>query len=60
VALQDPDMFRLFLDQRACIGSPTAVLERPELAERIRELASASTPPPFAQPNREELLALLG
>jgi hypothetical protein len=58
-AIQDPDMFRVMLDIRCCIGSPTAVLERPGLAERVLEIAAASAPLPLAGPNREELLALL-
>jgi 2-polyprenyl-6-methoxyphenol hydroxylase-like FAD-dependent oxidoreductase len=58
-AMQDPDVFRVMLDVRGCIGSPTAVLERPGLAERVLELAAASAPPPLAGPNRAELLALL-
>ncbi|HEV7882779.1 MAG TPA: NAD-binding protein [Solirubrobacteraceae bacterium] len=58
-AIQDADMFRVMLDLRSCIGSPTAVLERPGLAKRVLELAAASAPPPLAGPNREELLALL-
>jgi 2-polyprenyl-6-methoxyphenol hydroxylase-like FAD-dependent oxidoreductase len=58
-AIQDPDVFRVMLDLRSCIGSPAAVLERPGLAERVLELAAASAPPPPAGPNREELLGLL-
>jgi 2-polyprenyl-6-methoxyphenol hydroxylase-like FAD-dependent oxidoreductase len=58
-AIQDPDVFRVMLDARGCIGSPTAVLEQPGLAERVLELAAASAPRPLAGPNREELLTLL-
>jgi 2-polyprenyl-6-methoxyphenol hydroxylase-like FAD-dependent oxidoreductase len=58
-ASQDPEMFRVLFDFRCCLGSPTAVLERPGLAERALELAAASAPRPPAGPNREELLALL-
>lgn len=58
-ARQDPDVFRVFLDLRACIGSPTAVLEQPNLAEHVRALAQASPPPPLPGPSRDNLLALL-
>ncbi len=57
--IQDPDLFRLLLAQRACIGPPTAVLDDPDLAERVLELAAAAEPRPPLGPNREELLALL-
>jgi 2-polyprenyl-6-methoxyphenol hydroxylase-like FAD-dependent oxidoreductase len=58
-AMEDPEMFRVFLDLRACIGSPTAVLDEPELTARVHELAAISQPPPLEGPDREELLALL-
>jgi 2-polyprenyl-6-methoxyphenol hydroxylase-like FAD-dependent oxidoreductase len=58
-AIQDPDVFRVMLDGRCCIGSPTAVLEQPGLAERVLELAATSAPPPLTGPSREQLLALL-
>lgn len=58
-AIRDPDVFRVMLADRACIGSPTAVFERPGLPERVLQLAAASSPPPPAGPDREGLLALL-
>jgi len=58
-AVQDADLFRVMLDTRCCLGSPTALLETPGLTERVLELAAAhpATPPPG--PDREQLLALL-
>ena len=58
-ASRDPDIFRVFLTQRACIGEPDALQEL-QVAERILELTSDGPPPPFPGPDREGLLALLG
>jgi 2-polyprenyl-6-methoxyphenol hydroxylase-like FAD-dependent oxidoreductase len=57
-AVRDPDVFRVMLAQRCCLGSP-AVLDEPELAERVLELARDAEPPPLAGPDREALLSLL-
>ncbi|HUR85841.1 MAG TPA: FAD-dependent oxidoreductase [Solirubrobacteraceae bacterium] len=58
-AIQDPDLFRVMLAHRCCIGPPTAVLDDPDLAERVLELAAAAEAPPPLGPDREELLAML-
>lgn len=55
--VQDPDLFRVLLAYRGCIGSPDAILQEP-VADRILELAAAS-PPPLPGPSRDSLLALL-
>ena len=56
----DPDVFRAFIETRACLATLDEVLARPGMAERILEIAGereAVRPP---GPDRAQLLALLG
>jgi hypothetical protein len=57
-AMCDPDVLRVMLAERCCLGSPTA-LDEPELAERILDRARDAEPAPLPGPDREQLLRLL-
>jgi 2-polyprenyl-6-methoxyphenol hydroxylase-like FAD-dependent oxidoreductase len=57
-AMCDADVFRAMLAERCCLGSPT-VLDEPEFAERVLELARDAEPAPLPGPDRKRLLALL-
>jgi 2-polyprenyl-6-methoxyphenol hydroxylase-like FAD-dependent oxidoreductase len=57
-AVRDPDLFRAFLETRACLAPPDEVLARPGVAERVAELAPGSAAP--RGPSRTELLEILG
>jgi 2-polyprenyl-6-methoxyphenol hydroxylase-like FAD-dependent oxidoreductase len=56
-AVRDPDLFRAFLETRACLTTPDEVLARPGVAEQVAQLAPESAPP--RSPSRAELLAIL-
>ena len=59
-ALYDADLFRVFVDSRACVRSlEDAVAERPDLAERALALAAERGPTPAPGPDRAHLLELL-
>ena len=55
----DPDLFRAFLESRCCITPLRETLARPDLVQRILELARARERLPIPGPNRDRLLALL-
>lgn len=55
-AMRDPDMFRVAMAHRACLGSPA---DLDAVADRALELAADAGPPRTAGPDREQLLALL-
>jgi 2-polyprenyl-6-methoxyphenol hydroxylase-like FAD-dependent oxidoreductase len=59
-ALGDADLFRTYLDSRACIARLGESLADPAAAARVFELAAGQTPLAFPGPDREELLGLLG
>jgi 2-polyprenyl-6-methoxyphenol hydroxylase-like FAD-dependent oxidoreductase len=55
----DPDVFRAFVETRACLSTLRDVLARPGMAERILALAETHEPVRPPGPDREQLLALL-
>ena len=57
-SMRDADLFRAMMETRSCLATPEEVLERPGVAERVRELA-AEPLPPLPGPGRAELLELL-
>jgi 2-polyprenyl-6-methoxyphenol hydroxylase-like FAD-dependent oxidoreductase len=57
-AMRDPDLFRAMMETRSCFTTPEEVLERPGVAERVRELVTEPPPRPPG-PGRAELLELL-
>jgi 2-polyprenyl-6-methoxyphenol hydroxylase-like FAD-dependent oxidoreductase len=59
-AVQDPDVYRAFLEVRGCLATEAEVLARPGLAERIRALTDDRPGAPPPGPDRDALLALVG
>lgn len=57
-AMRDPELFRGFLETRACLATPDEVLGRPGVVERVLALAADGAPPP-AGPTRAQLLGIL-
>ena len=57
--VHDPDLFRAFVETRACLATFGEVLARPGMAERILEVAAEHEPVRPPGPDREQLLALL-
>ena len=55
----DADVFRAFIETRACLATAGEVLARPGLAERILEIAAEHEPMRPPGPDRAQLLALL-
>jgi 2-polyprenyl-6-methoxyphenol hydroxylase-like FAD-dependent oxidoreductase len=58
-AMQDADLFRAFQSIICCMELADAVLARPQVADRIREVSANGGPGPPPGPDREQLLALL-
>jgi 2-polyprenyl-6-methoxyphenol hydroxylase-like FAD-dependent oxidoreductase len=58
--VHDPDIFRAFVQTRACYATLAEVLARPGVAERIVEVGGANEAQAPPGPDREQLLALLG
>ena len=59
-AMTDADLFRTFLDSRACLTTIADSLADPVAAARVSELAAGRTPFAFPGPDREQLTGLLG
>jgi 2-polyprenyl-6-methoxyphenol hydroxylase-like FAD-dependent oxidoreductase len=57
-AMRDPDLFRGFLETRACIATPEEVLARPGVTERVLALGAGGASPPLG-PTRAQLLGIL-
>ena len=57
--VHDADVFRAFIETRACLATLGDVLARPGIAERIIEVAGEHKPMPPPGPDRRQLLALL-
>ena len=57
--LHDPDVFRAVMEIVGCLTLPQEVFARPNLAERVLELAAANEAPPTRGPSRGELLRLV-
>jgi 2-polyprenyl-6-methoxyphenol hydroxylase-like FAD-dependent oxidoreductase len=60
--MHDGDLFRAFLMSRGCLAPLSEILARPEIRERVEELAPAHQgppPPAFPGPTRQELLELV-
>ena len=57
-AMQDPVLFRAFLETVTCLALPEEVLARPAIAEAVDRLG-AEPPPPLPGPDRARLLDLL-
>jgi 2-polyprenyl-6-methoxyphenol hydroxylase-like FAD-dependent oxidoreductase len=57
-AMRDADLFRAFMETRACIATPEEVLARPGVAERVLALAAGGAPPPPG-PTRAQLVGIL-
>jgi 2-polyprenyl-6-methoxyphenol hydroxylase-like FAD-dependent oxidoreductase len=55
----DPDLFRAFLESRACLRRLGETLASPAVADRIRAVAAGCERRPPPGPGREQLLALL-
>ncbi len=55
----DADLFRAFLESRACITTLEETLARPEMVEQIHAVASDQERMPFPGPTREQLLQLV-
>lgn len=55
----DPEIFRAFIETRACLATVREVLARPAMAERILDVAGRHEPRRLPGPDREQLLALL-
>ena len=56
----DPDVFRAFIETRACVTTFGEMLARPGMVERILALGREHEPVRPPGPDREQLLALLG
>jgi 2-polyprenyl-6-methoxyphenol hydroxylase-like FAD-dependent oxidoreductase len=56
---RDPEIFRAFVETRACLATLREVLARPGMAERILEVADGHAPMAPPGPDRRQLLALL-
>lgn len=57
--VHDPDVFRAFIETRACLATVGEVLARPGMAERVLEIAAQQPPMRPPGPDRAQLLALL-
>lgn len=57
--VHDPDVFRAFIETRACLATVGEVLARPGMAERILAIAAEREPVRPPGPDRDQLLALL-
>jgi 2-polyprenyl-6-methoxyphenol hydroxylase-like FAD-dependent oxidoreductase len=57
--VHDADLFRAFVETRACLATLGDVLARPGIPERILEVAAQHEPVVPPGPDREQLLALL-
>ena len=55
----DPDLFRAFLASRCCITPLSETLSRPEVVERVLEIARDRERPAMPGPTRDQLLHLL-
>jgi flavin-dependent dehydrogenase len=55
---RDADVFRAYVETRACLATIDEVMARPGLADRVLEL-TADGAPPLPGPTRAELLELL-
>ena len=55
----DPDIFRAFIETRACVTTLGDVMARPGMVERILALGEQHEPVRPPGPDREQLLALL-
>ena len=55
----DAEIFRAFVETRACLATLREVLARPGMAERILEIAADREPVRPPGPDRQQLLALL-
>jgi 2-polyprenyl-6-methoxyphenol hydroxylase-like FAD-dependent oxidoreductase len=55
---RDPDLFRAYVETRACLATLDDVMARPGLADRVLEV-TADGAPPLPGPGRAELLELL-
>jgi 2-polyprenyl-6-methoxyphenol hydroxylase-like FAD-dependent oxidoreductase len=58
-AMYDPDLFRIFLENRCCLTPLDDVLARPGIADRALEGAREREVRPTPGPDRAQLLALL-
>ena len=56
---RDPDLFRAFVETRACLSTLDEVLAREGIVERIHEVAAGHETMPPPGPDRQQLLALL-
>jgi len=56
---QDPDVFRAFVANKACLALNREILARESFVERAVEIAQRADPPPLPGPDRDQLLALL-
>lgn len=57
-AMQDPDVFRAFLETVVCLALPEEVMARPNIAAAVDKLGGEA-PRPFPGPDRTRLLELL-
>lgn len=55
----DPDAFRAFVANKACLTLNREIFADTRFVERILEVARDSDPPPFPGPDRDQLIALL-
>jgi 2-polyprenyl-6-methoxyphenol hydroxylase-like FAD-dependent oxidoreductase len=57
--VHDAELFRAFIETRACLATVSDIIARPGVAERILEVAAMHEPMPAPGPNRRQLLSLL-
>jgi flavin-dependent dehydrogenase len=57
--MHDPDVFRIFVENRCCLTPLEDALARPGIVDRILEVAREHEALPAPGPDREQLLALL-
>ena len=58
-AMTDADLFRIFLESRACLSTIADSLAEPAARDRVFESPAGKTPFAFPGPDREQLAGLL-